>query len=200
MIKCNVSLCAEIIRSATVKNSSDGSRFLSFGIKIPIEGRDGSKKDLIISVSTDGDKGDSGALSQGRIVELSGTLSVRKKDGKTFFNLRTEQVKLVSSKSALTIGGTMDFRGKIGKNGVDEKKDKKDNLFKSFSAFSTDKDGDKAEFTWVRFVYFNPKEGEGFLQANSYIEAKGDLQLGVYKDEISLDCVLRDVSPWELNK
>ena len=93
----------------------------------------------------------------------------------------------------------MNFRGKISKKGVEAKIDKHGTSFKAFSAFSTDKDGDNVEFTWVRFLCFNLND-EDFLKANVYIEAKGDLQLGVYKDEISLDCLLREVSPWKIDK
>ena len=94
----------------------------------------------------------------------------------------------------------MEFRGKIGKNGVEEKEDKNKKLFKTFSAFSLDKNGDKNDFTWVRFLYFDPKEGEDFLQANTFIEAKGDLQMGVFKGALSLDCRLTSVSLWDVKK
>lgn len=199
MIKCNVSICAVICRAASVKNGKDSS-FLTFGIKVPVEGRDGSKKDLEVSVSLDGDKSKASVFVVGRRVNLSGTLMVRKKDGKTYFNLRADSAELANSKSANLIEGTMEFRGKIGKKGVEEKTDKHKKAYKAFSAFSSDKDGDKVEFTWVRFLYFNPKEGEDFLQANTYVEVQGELQLGVYKDEISIDCRVSDVAPWELNQ
>lgn len=199
MIKCNVSICAVISRAASVKNGKDSS-FLTFGIKVPVEGRDGLKKDLEVSVSLDGDKSKASVFVVGRRVNLSGTLMVRKKDSKTYFNLRADSAELANSKSANLIEGTMEFRGKIGKKGVEEKTDKHKKAYKAFSAFSSDKDGDKVEFTWVRFLYFNPKEGEDFLQANTYVEVQGELQLGVYKDEISIDCRVSDVAPWELNQ
>lgn len=199
MIKCNVSACAAINRAASVKNVKDNS-FLTFGIKIPVEGRDGSKKDLEVSVSIDGDKSKASVYAVGRRLNISGTMTVRKKGGKTYFNLRADSAELANSKSENFIEGTMEFRGKIGKKGVEVKTDKKEKTYKAFSAFSSDKDGDNVEFTWVRFLYFNPKDGEDFLQANTYVECKGDLQLGVYKDEISLDCRVSEVAPWELEK
>lgn len=199
MIKCNVSVCAAINRAASVKNVKDNS-FLTFGIKVPVEGRDGSKKDLEVSVSIDGDKSKASVYAVGRRLNISGTMTVRKKGGKTYFNLRADSAELANSKSENFIEGTMEFRGKIGKKGVEVKTDKKEKTYKAFSAFSSDKDGDNVEFTWVRFLYFNPKDGEDFLQANTYVECKGDLQLGVYKDEISLDCRVSEVAPWELEK
>lgn len=200
MIKCDLSLCAVITRAASVKTGKDNNPFLSFSVKCPIEGRDNAKKDLEISVSVDGDKSKSSIFAAGRRVKLSGSMSVRKRDGKVYYNLRAESAELANSKDEDKIEGTMEFRGKIGKRGVEEKLDKKDNTYKVFSAFSTDKEGDKAEFTWVRFLYFNPKEGEDFLQANTYVEVTGDLQLGVFKDDISIDCRVSEVKPWVLNQ
>ncbi len=200
MIKSNVNVCAAINRAASVKNGKDGNSFLTFGIKIPVEGRDGSKKDLEISVSLDGDKSKASVFAAGRRININGTLTIRKKGGKTYFNLRADSAELANSKSDNLIEGTMDFRGKIGKKGVEEKTDQKGKSFKAFSAFSSDKDGDNVEFTWVRFLYFNPKDGEDFLQANTYVEVKGDLQLGVYKNEISIDCRVSEVAPWVLEQ
>ena len=63
-----------------------------------------------------------------------------------------------------------------------------------------DKTKDKPEFTWVSFLYFDPKDGEDFLKPGNYIDAKGTLQLGVFNDAITLDCVVSEVKPWILNK
>lgn len=199
MIKCSLSVCAVISRSASVKNGLDDQNFLSFNVKIPFEGHDGSRKDLEIGVSLDGDKSKASVFAVGRRVNLSGILTVRKKSGKVYYNFRADSASIANSKEPDHIEGTMEFKGKIGKKGVDVKTDKNGDTFKVFSAFSTDKDGDKAEFTWVRFLYFNPKDGEDFLQGNTYIKAKGDLQLGVFKDDISIDCRVSEVAPWVLS-
>lgn len=202
MIKCEVSMCAAISRSAVVKKDKDDNSFVSFGVKMPITGRDKEKIDLEVSVTTDGGKDIAAIYTSGRRVEIDGTLTIRKKDGKMYLNLRTDNDKLKLGKSTFgdKLEGTMTFRGKIGKNGVEEKKDKNENPYKTFSAFSLDKNGDKSDFTWVRFMYFDPKEGEDFLQAGGYIEAIGELQLGVYKNALSLDCRLKEVSHWEKSK
>ena len=201
MIRCELTACAVITRSASVKAGKDDTQFVSFGITYPVVGRNGEKKNLEVGVTVDGGKDVAAIYTNGRRVNILGMLNIVKRNGKVFFNLRADGgVELTKSTDPDKFEGKMEFKGKIGKKGVDEKKDKKDNVFKSFSAFSSDRDGDKTEFTWVRFLYFNPKEGEDFLQANAYIQAKGELQLGVFKDEISLDCRLEEVSPWELKK
>ena len=200
MIKCDLNVCAVISHAASVKEGKEGKTFLSFSVKLPLEGRDGSKKDLEMSVSLDGDKSKAFSFSAGKRVSLVGTLFVRKKGGKTYFNYRADRAETVNSKEENRLEGTLTFRGKIGKNGVEVKKDKNDETYKVFSAFSTDKDGDKAEFTWVRFLYFNPKDGENFLQANAYVDVKGDFQVDVYKNEVSLQCRVSDVAPWVYEK
>lgn len=200
MIKCDLNVCAVICRAASVKEDKEGNNFLSFNVKLPIEGRDGSSKELEMSVSVDGDKSKASVYAAGRRVNLVGTLTVRKKGGKIYYNFRAESASIANSKDADRIEGTMEFKGKVGKKGVDVKTDKNNDTYKAFSAFSTDKDGDKAEFTWIRFLYFNPKDDEDFLKADAYIEAKGDLQLGVFKDEISMDCRISEVKPWVLEK
>ena len=201
MIRCELTACAVITRSASVKAGKDDAQFVSFGITVPVVGRNGEKKNLEVGVTVDGGKDVAAVYTNGRRVNILGILNIVKRNGKVFFNLRADGgVELTKSTDPDKFEGKMEFKGKIGKKGVDEKKDKKDNVFKSFSAFSSDRDGDKTEFTWVRFLYFNPKEGEDFLQPNAYIQAKGELQLGVFKDEISLDCRLEEVSPWEFKK
>lgn len=200
MIKCDLTLCAVISRAAAVKKDKNDNSFLSFGVRIPIEGRDGARKDLDISVSVDGDKSKTGIFALNRRVNITGVMNIVKRDGRMFCNLRASSAELANSQDSNHINGTMEFRGKVSKQGIEEKKDKKDNTYKAFSAFSSDKHDDKVEFTWVRFLYFNPKDGEDFLQANAYIEAKGELQLGVFKDAISLDCRVSEVKPWILER
>ena len=199
MIKCNVSCCAVVSRSASMKEGKNNEKFIAFSVKYPVTGRNGEKKEMEISVSMDGGKAAAASITTGRRVNIVGTMYVKKRDGRVFFNIRaTEGVDIAKSSDADRLEGTVDFRGKIGKNGVEVKKDKKDKDFKTFSAFSSDKNGEKVDFTWMRFLYFNPKDGEDFLKESAFIEAKGELQLGVYKDEITLDCRLSEVKPWEL--
>ena len=196
MIKCQINVCAVISRNASVIEK-DGQEFFVFGIKVPVKGRDGEQKDLEISVSNDGGKGKAASFTTGRRVAVKGVLTVRKKGGKTYYNLRSDgDAELTKSSAEDNIEGKMDFIGKIGKNGVSTKSDKNEKPFKTFSAFSSDKDGDKAEFTWVSFMYFEPKDDEFFLAANKYVHVKGTLQLGIYKDDVSLQCRVSDIEEY----
>lgn len=198
MIKCNVNVCAVIYRSAEPKQNG-GDEFFTFGIRVPVTGRNGEKKDLEISVSNDGGKGKAALYTQGKRVAIKGVMMLRKKNGRTYYNLRSEgDAELTNSKAEDRIEGTMEFRGKTGKDDIEIKNDKNGNPYKSFSAFSRDKEGENAEFTWVNFMYFNPKEGEDFIAPGKYISVKGDLQLNVYKEEVRLSCRVSEIAPWEM--
>lgn len=198
MIKCNVYVCAEINRSA-VSKENNGEEFFTFGVKVPVTGRNGEKKDLEISVSHDGGKGKAALFTTGKRVAIKGVMTVRKKNGRTYYNLRSEgDAELTKSTAEDRIEGSMEFRGKTGKDEIETKNDKNGNPYKSFSAFSRDKEGDNAEFTWVNFMYFNPKDGEDFIAPGKYVSVKGDLQLNVYKEEVRLSCRINEIAPWEM--
>ena len=203
MIKCEVSkLSAVIDRQAEPKKGKDGQTFLSFSVKLPVEGRDGSLSGILISVSVDGDKGKAADLTVGRRVEIQGTLSPRKKGDTVFFNLRAEDVKVIGKDEADAIEGEMHFQGKIGKDrdgrpAVENRTDKKGNPFQTFSAYSSEKDGDSREYIWVRFLNFSP-DCDGCVKAEAFIEVKGDLQLGFFNNKPDISCRVRKIQPWTL--
>lgn len=199
MIKCNLNVCGTITTSASVKTNNSDESFLSFPVKLSISARDGEKKELILSVTCSGNKSKALEYSAGRRVKMCGVMYIRKKDGRIWYNFNADKLEVVGSKEEDFIDGTMEFRGKVSKKGVALRKDQKGNDYKTFSAFSSDKNGDKSEFIWVSFLYFNPKEKEDFLQANTYIQCEGNLQLGIYKDEISIDCLVSQVGLWILD-
>ena len=198
MIKCNLTVCGVITRAAELKEKKEsGEKFISFKIKYPVRDRNGESMDMEISVSMPGDKAQLSLYPVGRRVRVSGILHPKKRKDAMFFNLRSEGGDiLVPTKEEDSLEGTMEFRGKIGKKGVDSRSGKNGSPYKAFSAYSSDKDGENKEYTWVRFLYFDPKDGEDFLKAEGLVECKGDLRLGVVKGSISLECLLKEVSEW----
>lgn len=202
MIKCDVAVCAKITRAAVVKETSNGTKFLSFGIQLPIISKNKEKVIMDIGVTVDGDKTHKSVYSEGRRVNITGSLTMRAKDDKIFYNLRADNAETCKSTEPDNIEGTLFFKGKIDKRGVDVRQDKNGKDYKSFSAFSyeKEKDSDKTHFTYVRFLYFNPKEDESYLEAGAYIEASGQLQLGVFREKLSIDCRIDEVSHWEYEK
>ena len=199
MIKSNLKVCATINRAASVKKDKKGASYLSYGVQLPVSGKNGESQTLVINVMMAPSKGSVSDLTVGRRVALEGEMAIHKHGGKLSCYLRPERVELVENGSD-SIEGTLEFRGKLGKKDVELKEDKNGNIYMVFSAFSTDKTKDKPEFTWVSFLYFDPKDGEDFLKPGTYIDAKGTLQLGVYHDAVTLDCLLDEVKPWILNK
>ena len=199
MIKSNLKVCATINRAASVKKDKKGASYLSYGVQLPVSGKNGESQTLVINVMMAPSKGSVSDLTVGRRVVLEGEMAIHKHGGKLSCYLRPERVELVENGSD-SIEGTLEFRGKLGKKEVELKEDKNGNIYMVFSAFSTDKTKDKPEFTWVSFLYFDPKDGEDFLKPGTYIDAKGTLQLGVYHDAVTLDCLVDEVKPWILNK
>ena len=199
MIKSNLKVCAVINRAASVKKDKKGASYLSYGVQLPVSGKNGESQTLVINVMMAPSKGSVSDLTVGRRVALEGEMTIHKHGGKLCCYLRPESVDLVENGSD-SIEGTLEFRGKLGKKEVELKEDKNGNIYMVFSAFSTDKTKDKPEFTWVSFLYFDPKDGEDFLKPGTYIDAKGTLQLGVYHDAVTLDCLVDEVKPWILNK
>ena len=200
MIKVvELKVCATINRAASVKKDKKGASYLSYGVQLPISGKNGETQNLVINVMMAPSKGNVSDLTVSRRVALEGEMAIHKHGGKLSCYLRPERVELVENGSD-SIEGTLEFRGKLGKKDVELKEDKNGNIYMVFSAFSTDKTKDKPEFTWVSFLYFDPKDGEDFLKPGTYIDAKGTLQLGVYHDAVTLDCLVDEVKPWILNK
>ena len=78
---------------------------------------------------------------------------------------------------------------------MDEKTDNKGGKYLVFSAFSTEKDGDIFEYTWVRFIRFAP-EHEAFLIPKGKIHINGILEISIYRDKINLGCRVEEISEW----
>ena len=86
------------------------------------------------------------------------------------------------------------FRGKTGKS-IDERQDKKGKSYIQFSGFTTEKVNDSFEYLWVRFFSFTDKR-EGWLQPQTAIEVKGDLDLSVYNDKLNVSCKITEMSEY----
>lgn len=78
---------------------------------------------------------------------------------------------------------------------IEEKTDKKGKNFLQFSAFSAEKVNDGFEYLWVRFLGFDRKREE-WLQPQTGIEAKGELELSVYNDKLNIACKVSEMSEY----
>ena len=142
MIKCNVTVCGIISRSAQMRTGKEGKPFMSLGINVVIPAKSGINKTVEISVAKDGGSQEELAnYPVGNRVEVVGTLTFHKKGEAFYLNLSATGINTFSAGSEDSIKGDIEFRGTLG-NKIEEKKDKKGNPFCVFSAFSSEKNGE----------------------------------------------------------
>ncbi len=193
MIKCNVTVCGTISKAAAVRTYNENKAFTAFAVNCVIPARNGIDKTVEISVAKDGEEYNRADYTVGKRVEISGVLTFRKRGDNLYLNLSASDVSLSASDED-SIKGEMHFRGKTGKN-IEEKTDRKGKNFLQFSAFSAEKVNDGFEYLWVRFLGFD-REREKWLQPQTGIEAKGELELSVYNDKLNIACKVSEMSEY----
>lgn len=194
MIKCNVTVCGTISKAAVVRTNNENKAFTAFAVNCVIPARNGIDKTVEISVAKDGEEYNRADYTVGKRVEISGVLTFKKRGDNLYFNMSASSVNLTVASNEDSIKGEMLFRGKTSKN-IEEKTDKKGKNFLQFSAFSAEKVNDGFEYLWVRFLGFD-REREEWLQAQTGIEAKGELELSVYNDKLNIACKVSEMSEY----
>ena len=182
MIKCNVTICGSVSRQAQVRTNKEGKSFVSMGVNVIIPAKSGINKTVEISVAKDR-------------IEVTGILTFHKKGEILYLNLAAIGVNTFNAGNNDFIKGDMEFRGTLG-NKIEGKNDKKGNPYLTFSAFSTEKNGEEFAFTWIRFMKFgeSPKE---WMKPKVSIEVKGELQLGVYNNQLDIACNVSELKEYE---
>lgn len=194
MIKCNVTVRGTISKAAVVRTNNENKAFTAFAVNCVIPARNGIDKTVEISVAKDGEEYNRADYTVGKRVEISGVLTFKKRGDNLYFNMSASSVNLTVASNEDSIKGEMLFRGKTGKN-IEEKTDKKGKNFLQFSAFSAEKVNDGFEYLWVRFLGFD-REREEWLQPQTSIEAKGELELSVYNDKLNIACKVSEMSEY----
>ena len=194
MIKCNVTVCGTVSREAAVRTDKAGKPFVSFALNVVIPARNGINKTIEVSVAKDGNDTDLAAYRLGTRLEVAGTLVLKKREERMYFNLSASGVNFATTEDKDFIKGQMEFRGKIGKS-VEECKDKNGKDYIRFSAFSAEKIGDGFTYIWVRFFCFDRKR-EAWLQPGARAEVKGELELSAYNDSLSLSCRVDEMAEY----
>ena len=68
--------------------------------------------------------------------------------------------------------------------------------FRHFDAYSAEKIGeDQYSYIWVHFVDFG-NDQRIWLKPKSKIKAEGALELQVYREKVSINCRVEDLSEW----
>ena len=195
MIKCKVTVCGTIIRSAQTRNNKDGKAFLAFGVSVEIPAKAGINKTFEISVAKDGDMDELNSLTSGTRIEVAGVLTFHKKDDTIFMNMSATGVNTLNAGTEDSMKGEIEFRGTVG-NKIEEKTDKKGNPYLVFSAFSSEKDGEGYSFIWVRFMQFGQGKPE-WMHGKCGIDATGEFHLSVYNNSLDLKCRVAKLTKWE---
>ncbi len=194
MIRCNVKVSGVVSQAATNRTNGEGKPFTAFTLKVVIPAKSGINKTMYVSVIKDGTCEELTSVQIGERLEVSGTMTLKKRGDIFYLNLSASEVNLSVSEDKDVIEGDLQFRGKIGKS-IDEKTDKKGNPYIQFSAYSSEKVDDGFEHTWVRFIRFG-KAKEEWLVPEMKIEAKGALELSVYNDHLNISCRAEDITEY----
>lgn len=190
MIKCNVTVCGVIGRDASTRTNKEGKSFLTFPLRVMVPATDGQGKPVEIDVSRDGDPEEAAGYRSGSRVEITGTMYLKHRGDKLYFNLFANEV--VATDAADVVKGELVFRGKVGRS-IEERRDKKDQPYTVFSAFSAEKVNDGFEYQWVRFFCFG-KQREEWLQPGVRVEAKGEMSLSAHNGKLNVSCKAEELA------
>lgn len=190
MIKCNVTVCGVIGRDASTRTNKEGKSFLTFPLRVLVPATDGEGKPVEIDVSRDGDPEEAASYRSGSRVEIMGTMYLKHRGDKLYFNLFVNEV--VATDAADVVKGELVFRGKVGRS-IEERRDKKDQPYTVFSAFSAEKVNDGFEYQWVRFFCFG-KQREEWLQPGVRVEAKGEMSLSAHNGKLNVSCKAEELA------
>ena len=194
MIKCNVTICGTICRDASVRTGKDGKEFVSFSMQVSVPGKDGNGGSLEISVSKDGGQDDANGFKYGSRAKVAGTLFLKRRGEKLYFNLSADSVSLSDVGNMDSFKGQMVFRGKTGQH-IEERKDKSGKPYQMFSAFCAEKVNDGFEYQWVRFFCFG-KERDAWLQPGIKVDAIGEMNLSAHNGKINLSCKVEELTQY----
>lgn len=194
MIKCNVTVCGTVSKTAACRTNREGKAFVSFSMNVVISAKSGINKTIEVSVIKDGTLTEVGSCHIGERIKVVGALVPRKRGDALYFNLSASSINHQPTEAEDCVKGVMEFRGKVGKNIV-EKQDKNGVPFIKFSGFSAEKVQDSFEYIWVSFFLFDGK-CEEWLQPGVKASVKGVLSLSVFNDKPDFSCRVSEISEY----
>ena len=194
MIKCNVTVCGVIGRDASIRTNKEGKSFLVFPLRVMISATEGKTAPIEVDVSKETAGEETGSYRNGTRVEVQGTMFLKHRGDRNYFNLFAGEIGTADVHAADAVRGVMEFRGKVGQQ-IEEKRDKKEQPYTMFSAFSTEKVEDGFEYQWVRFFCFG-KVREAWLQPGVKVEAKGEMSLSAYNGKVNVSCKAEELAQY----
>ena len=92
MIKCNITACGTIGRDASMRTTKEEKTFLTFPLRVVLQGKDGRNETVEISVSKEGGQKKVSGYRNGLRVEVAGTLFLKRRGEKLYFNLFADRI------------------------------------------------------------------------------------------------------------
>lgn len=194
MIKCNVTVCGVIGRNASIRTNKEEKSFLVFPLRVMIPATDGQNTAIEVDVSKDAAEEKTAGYRKGSRVEVAGTMYLKRRGDKLYFNLLASEIRTAAAGAEDTVEGELAFRGKVGQH-IEEKRDKKEQPYTMFSAFSAEKVEDGFEYQWVRFFCFG-KEREEWLQPGVRVEARGEMTLSAHNGKVNVSCKAEELAQY----
>lgn len=192
MIKCNVTVCGVIGCDASVRKNREEKEFMAFPLRVQIPAT-GGRHTIEVDVRKV-QSGRSHRLSERLPCGSEGTMYLKRRGDKLYFNLFADEICNAATDDADCVKGELAFRGKVGQN-IEEKRDKKDQPYTVFSAFSAEKVDDGFEYQWVRFFCFG-KERDAWLQPGIKVDAIGEMNLSAHNGKINLSCKVEELTQY----
>lgn len=204
MIKAEVNLVGTVKRGATMREDKNKKSYLSFVMAVNVTDGNENSKDMEIHVMYyNAKKSDLSLYVENRRIVAQGILDIHKKGEDYIFYLSAKKlsVKDVSDEDAIV--GELQFRGRLKSDDImEEKSDKNGNPYIVFSAFSSEKVGDKFVSIWVRFMRFPAKEAgvdtikPDWMRPKAHLTVTGDLQVYVYNNVFRFTCIVKGMEEY----
>ena len=112
MIKCNVTVCGVIGRDASIRTNKEGKTFLVFPLRVMIPDTDGKTMPIEVDVSKDTAGEEVSNYRNGSRVEVSGTMYLKHRGDKLYFNLFINEIRTATAdaKGEITLSA---YNGKV---------------------------------------------------------------------------------------
>lgn len=204
MIKAEVNLVGTVKRGATMREDKNKKSYLSFVMAVNVTDGNENSKDMEIHVMYyNAKKSDLSLYVENRRIVAQGTLDIHKKGEDHNFYLSAKKLSVKDVSDEDTIIGELQFRGRLKNDDImEEKSDKNGNPYIVFSAFSSEKVGDKFVSIWVRFMRFPAKEAgvdtikPDWMRPKAHLIVTGDLQVSVYNNVFRFTCIVKSMEEY----
>lgn len=200
MIKVQATIVGKVKRGALLRTDKDGKNYLSYVVHVNVPAGDKKNKVMEIIMS---DHDSSSSYKEGGRILANGTLDIRKKGEDYSFYLSAEKVTDKEVPAVDAVKGELHFRGRLKNEDVCEtKEDKGGKPYLLFPAYSSEKSGDTFVSTWVRFLYFPPKDAAvdvlqpEWMKPKGRFTATGSFEVSVYNDEFRFSSVVKEMEEY----